>query len=168
MLSIRRAAVFATVLTAITPKDGRTEDKPRDGARQQARVIIPTDRARSLYDSWGFAPAIVARDGTIYVSGVIVRLDGEGSYEARYAAGFKKAIGRIEETLKAAGATLDDVLDITSYHVDLARQIEPAVKARMEVMRPPHPSWTAVGTTALAAPEGVTEIRVIARLPAQK
>jgi enamine deaminase RidA (YjgF/YER057c/UK114 family) len=59
------------------------------------------------------------------------------------------------------------VIDITSYHTDLARQIESAVKARMEVMRPPHPSWTAVGTTALAAPDGVTEIRVVAKLPAK-
>jgi hypothetical protein len=37
----------------------------------------------------------------------------------------------------------------------------------MEVMCPPHPSWTAVGTTALAAPDGVTEIRVVAKLPAK-
>jgi hypothetical protein len=32
-------------------------------------------------------------------------------------------------------------------------------------MRPPHPAWTAVGTTALASPDGVTEVRVTAKLP---
>ena len=32
----------------------------------------------------------------------------------------------------------------------------------MEVMNEPHPAWTAVGTTALAIPDGVTEIKVIA------
>jgi len=57
------------------------------------------------------------------------------------------------------------VIEITSYHTDLARQLDTAVKARKEVMRPPHPAWTAVGTTALAVPDGVTEVRVTAKLP---
>jgi len=168
MSTIRRAGAVAAGFALLSPHAVRTEEKLRDGARQQSRIIVPTDRAKSIYDTWGFAPAIVARDGTIYLSGVIVKLDGEGTYEERYAAGFKKAIGRIGETLGAAGASLDEVLDITTYHTDLARQLETAVKARKEVMRPPHPSWTAVGTTALASPEGMTEVRVIAKLPSPK
>ena len=155
--------LFATL--AATPA-ALGDDKPRDGARQQSRIVVPDD-SRAEYESWGFAPAVVSRDGTVYVSGFIVRLEGNGSYQERYAAGFKKTIRRIGELLQAAGASLDDVLDITTYHTDLARQLEIAVKARMEVMRPPHPAWTAVGTTALAAPDGVTEIRVIAKLPAK-
>jgi enamine deaminase RidA (YjgF/YER057c/UK114 family) len=161
----RASVVLFAVLAAAPSAPG--EDKPREGARQQSRIVVP-ESTRAIYESWGFAPAVVARDGTIYVSGAVVRLDGEGSYEERYAAGFKKAIRRIEEVLAAAGASLDDVLDITSYHTDLARQLQAAVKARKEVMPPPHPAWTAVGTTALAVPDGVTEIRVIAKLPAAK
>jgi enamine deaminase RidA (YjgF/YER057c/UK114 family) len=167
MLTVRRAGAVLAGVAVLAAPGARPQDKPRDGARQQSRVIVP-DKYRSLYESWGFAPAIVTRDGTIYVSGVVSRLEGEGTYEARYAAGLKKAIQRIEELLAVAGATLDDVIDITSYHTDLARQLETAVKARKEVMRPPHPSWTAVGTTALASPDGVTEVRVIAKLPAPK
>lgn len=160
------AAVLLFVALAASPF-AIGADTPRDGARQQSRIVVP-ENARAIYESWGFAPAVVARDGTVYVSGAVVRLEGEGSYEERYAAGFKKTIRRIEEVLMAAGASLDDVLDITSYHTDLARQLQAAVKARKEVMRPPHPAWTAVGTTALATPDGVTEIRVIARIPAAK
>ena len=166
MVPVSRLVPLAAALFALTPAKVRPDDKPRDGARQQSRVVVP-DRDKPAYESWGYAPVIVTRDGAIYVSGQIVRLEGEGTYQARYAAGFKKTIARIGETLAAAGASLDDVIDITSYHTDLARQIETAVKARMEVMRPPHPSWTAVGTTALAAPDGVTEIRVVAKLPAK-
>lgn len=165
MRSFRLVIASAVLLTSApsVPAD----DKAREGARQQSRVVVP-ENLRAIYESWGFAPAVVARDGTIYVSGAVVRLQGEGTYEERYAAGFKKTIARIGEVLAAAGASLDDVLDITSYHTDLARQLQTAVQARKEVMRPPHPAWTAVGTTALATPDGVTEIRVIAKLPAAR
>ncbi|MGF1606171.1 MAG: Rid family hydrolase [Rhodothalassiaceae bacterium] len=138
-----------------------------DGARQRAQVIVPDD-ARQTYETYGYAPAIKTEDGTIYVSGVIVGLTGEGSYEARYAAGFRQALEHIGSVLAEAGASLDDVVDITTYHTDLARQIGAAVQTRMEMMAKPHPSWTAVGTTGLAVPEGVTEIRVIAKAPPPK
>jgi len=68
MTTIGRAGAVAAALAFLVPHAVRTEDKPRDGARQQSRIIVPNDRAKSIYDTWGFAPAIVARDGTIYVS----------------------------------------------------------------------------------------------------
>lgn len=131
-----------------------------EGSRQAAEVIVPEDRQAS-YDTWGYAPAIRAGD-TIYVSGVVSGLVGEGSYEERYARGFRRALEHIDAVLKEAGASLDDVIDITTFHTDLQRQLEVAVRVRMEVMSPPHPAWTAVGTTALATADGVTEIKVVA------
>ncbi len=137
------------------------------GARQQSQVVVPATM-KGAYESWGYAPAIVARDGTIYVSGVVAGLHGTGTYEERYAAGFERALDTIGRVLAEAGASLDDVVDITSYHTDIARQLETAVKVRMKKMNPPHPAWTAVGTTGLAVPDGVTEIRVIAKRPARE
>lgn len=131
-----------------------------EGGRQKAEIIIP-EEARSSYENWGYAPAVKVGN-TIYVSGVVSLLEGEGNYEERYARGFKTALSWIEKVLNEAGASLDDVVDITSFHTDLQRQLEVAVKVRMEVMAPPHPAWTAVGTTALATPDGVTEIKVVA------
>lgn len=131
-----------------------------DGSRQNVQVIVPENHKTS-YDDWGYAPAIRVGN-TIYLSGVVSGLIGDGTYEDRYARGFRQALERIESVLKEAGASLDDVVDIMSFHTDLQRQLEVAVKVRMEVMSPPHPTWTAVGTTALATPDGQTEIRVIA------
>ena len=134
-----------------------------DGGRQSAQVIVP-EEMKSAYENWGYAPAIKVGN-TIYVSGVVSRLEGEGSYEERYARGFKSALEWIEKVLNEAGASLDDVVDITSFHTDLQRQLDTAVTARMEMMSLPHPAWTAVGTTALASPDGETEIRVVAYVP---
>jgi enamine deaminase RidA (YjgF/YER057c/UK114 family) len=133
------------------------------GSRQKAEIVVPED-ARSSYENWGYAPAVKIGN-TIYVSGVVSYLEGEGSYEERYARGFKTALNWIEKILNEAGASLDDVVDIISFHTDLQRQLEVAIKARMEAMSPPHPAWTAVGTTALASPDGVTEIKVVAYVP---
>ena len=134
-----------------------------DGGRQKSEVIVP-EGWEGAYNDWGYAPAVKTEDGTIYVSGVVSRLRGEGSYEEQYAAGFKAALETIDNILKEGGASLDDVVELMTFHTDLARQIETAVKARMEVMNPPHPAWTAVGTTALVPPLGVTEIRVVAKI----
>ncbi len=131
-----------------------------EGSRQSAEIIVPENHTWA-YENWGYAAAVV-QDDIIYVSGVVAFLEGEGSYEERYARGFSSALAVIDEILGEAGASLDDVVDITTFHTDLARQIETAVAVRMEVMNEPHPAWTAVGTTALAVPDGVTEIKVIA------
>ncbi|RMD87000.1 MAG: hypothetical protein D6807_08665 [Alphaproteobacteria bacterium] len=137
----------------------------QEGARQRSHIVIP-EGSEATYDKWGFAPAIRTEDGTIYVSGVIAGLAGDGSYEERYARGFRHALEAIGRILAAAGASLDDVVEIMSFHTDLARQLETAVAVRKEIMNPPHPAWTAVGTPALASPFGETEIRVVAKLPA--
>ena len=131
-----------------------------EGSRQRAEIIIP-DEARESYEGWGYAPAVKIGN-TIYASGVVSGLPGEGTYEERYARGFKSALEWLEKVLNEAGASLDDIVDITTFHTDLQRQLQTAIKVRMEIMSPPHPAWTAVGTPALATPDGVTEIKVIA------
>lgn len=133
-----------------------------EGSRQQATVIVP-ESSRSSYESWGYAPAVVVGN-VVYVSGVVSFLEGEGSYEERYARGFESALLRIDAILSEAGGSLDDVLDISTFHTDLQRQLMPAINKRMATMAKPHPAWTAVGTTALATPDGVTEIKVVAHL----
>lgn len=163
MPSLRHALLLLVIASgAASAADPGPGPAASDGARQQSTVVVPS-WMKQAYDGYGYAPAIVTRDGTIYVSGVIVALRGTGTYEERYAAGFERALGVIERVLTEAGASLDDVVEITSFHTDLQRQLTTATKARMAKMNPPHPAWTAVGTTALADPDGVTEIRVTAK-----
>lgn len=128
-----------------------------EGSRQQATPLIP-QKWQPIYEGWGFAPALKVGD-TIYVSGMIARLSGEGTYEERYANGLRNLFAQLEEILAEAGASLDDIVEITSFHTDLPRQMETALRVRRELMNLPHPAWTAVGTTSLAIPDGQTEIK---------
>lgn len=68
-----------------------------DGSRQKAEIVIPASE-KSLYETWGFAPAVKI-DNVIYVSGVVAVLEGDGSYEERYAKGFKSALAGIDKVL---------------------------------------------------------------------
>jgi enamine deaminase RidA (YjgF/YER057c/UK114 family) len=136
-------------------------------------VILATEADQKTYERMHFAAARRSGD-TIYVSGVIV---GRGSSEGNDVDAFKdqarRAFLRIGETLAAAGVGFADVAMINSFHVfdtphfagsrDDHFAALSAVKD--EFMPPPHPAWTAVGTTALLWDRGIVEIQVIAHAP---
>lgn len=151
-----------TILTALLGGLMIAHSAVADGSRQQAEPLIP-EKWQPIYDGWGFAPALKVGD-TIYVSGMIVRLVGEGSYEERYANGLRALFRDLDDILAVAGATRDDIVEITSFHTDLPRQMATALKVRRELMALPHPAWTAVGTTSLATPDGQTEIKFTVKL----
>lgn len=131
-----------------------------NGTRAKANIIVPDD-FQFMYDNFGFAPAVEI-DGIIYMSGIICQLEGEGSYEEQYERGFRGALTEIDNILKLAGSSLDDVIEMTSYHTDIAKQTGGAVAARKGMMSMPHSAWSAIGCSGLADPKGVTEIKVIA------
>lgn len=136
-----------------------------DGARDRADIIVP-ERMQGTYDSWHFAPAVKI-DGRVYLSGVVATpIDGD------LQAGYHRAWRRIQEVLREAGASLDDIVEMTTYHTDLKGQLSDFSMVKDDYIRPPYSAWTAVGVTELATPHGVTEIKVIAHvaevMPARK
>jgi enamine deaminase RidA (YjgF/YER057c/UK114 family) len=113
----------------------------------------------ALQEQNGFADAVVVGDDVL-LSGVVTELrEGDADLEAAYARTFEA----IRQTLERAGASWDDVVEIDSFHTDLPAQMAAYVAAKQRVVRLPHPAWTAIGTTALAVPGGVTETRVRAK-----
>ncbi|RST83436.1 RidA family protein [Aquibium carbonis] len=125
-------------------------------------AIFPAAR-HALYDAHGYSAAIRSGD-LLFVSGQVGSRD-DGSPEPDYAAQVERAFQNLKAVLDAAGATLDDVVDVTSFHTDPERQFEPfmAVKNR-HFNTKPYPNWTAVGVNWLAGFD--FEIKVIARIPA--
>ena len=134
------------------------------GARAEATVIMPTDPgALKIWEEWGFADAIVTGD-TVYLSGVVVGLrDGETDLAAAYTRAFE----RLGATLKRAGASWDDVVDITSFHTDVTAQMPAIVKVHKRYVKPPYPAWTAIDVDRLIPERGITEIKIVAKRPAK-
>ncbi len=126
-------------------------------ARERAEVIIP-DGWQQVYERWQFAPAVKI-DNRVYVSGVVA-----SPIEGDLAAGYRRAWRQIEGMLYQAGANLDDIVEMTTFHTDIAGHLPSFAEVKKEFIKAPYPSWTAIGTTGLAVPEGVVEIKVIAHL----
>lgn len=137
-------------------------------------VIIPSRGGQYAHDEIGYAPARRAGD-VLYVSGAIVfRGEGEGSDAAAFEAQVRRTLTSLNRTLEAAGATMDDVALINSFHVwegpDFtgSRNDQIAVIARVwrEFSQGPRPAWSAVGTSGLLGSGGIVEIQLIAHAPA--
>jgi len=142
-------------------------DDPQAGVRQSSIVIMSDNPAAAKSEEEaGYSDAIVAGD-FIYLSGVVASLrPGETSYEAAYTRAFEQ----IGSRLSRLGATWDDVVEMTTFHTDIAAQSPPFIAVKRRYVRPPYPAWTAIGVSRLVPPFGVTEIKVVAfrghRLPA--
>jgi enamine deaminase RidA (YjgF/YER057c/UK114 family) len=131
------------------------------GARQDARTLMPSDPAAlKIWEDWGFSDAIVTGD-TVYLSGVVAGVR-EGETDLRLA--YTRAFERIGEILKNAGASWDDVVDITSFHTDLTTQMPAIIAVKKNYVKPPFPAWTAIQVSRLIPPNGITEIKVVAKL----
>ena len=123
-------------------------------------VVIPHDEDRA-YDDWHYAPATRVGD-TVYVSGIPA---GPGAtYEERIDNMFR----RLARTLEAAGASLDDVVEIVTYHVEakdsdgFQKEFAMFSKVHARHFVDHYPSWTAVAATALLAPDAPVEIKATA------
>ena len=127
----------------------------------QRTAVFPPGR-QALYEKHRYSAAIRSGD-LLFVSGQVGSRE-DGSPEPDFARQVQLAFDRLNAVLAAAGASFDDVVDVTTFHTAPETQFETmmAVRDRM-IGAPPYPNWTAVGVTWLAGFD--FEIKVIARLP---
>ena len=131
------------------------------GTRQQATVLMPADpQMKAVHEDWGFSEAVVSGD-TVYLSGIIVGAPREGS-DLR--ASFTRGFEQIGDILKRAGASWDDVVEISSFHTDVATQMPAMKEVKHRFVKAPFPAWTAVQVSRLIPDRGITEIKVVAKL----
>jgi enamine deaminase RidA (YjgF/YER057c/UK114 family) len=78
----------------------------------------------------------------------------------------RRAYEEVGEVLSAAGGSWNDVVSMTTYHVNFRRDIELMTEIHREfVTMEPFPAWTAVGVTQLFSPDAIVEISVTALMP---
>jgi len=125
------------------------------------QAVFPAGR-HALYEAHGYSAAIRSGD-LLFVSGQ-VGTRPDGSPEPDFAKQVDLAFDNLKAVLAAAGCTLDDIVDVTTFHTDPEKQFAAvmAVKAR-HFTEKPYPNWTAVGVTWLSGFD--FEIKVIARIP---
>jgi len=122
--------------------------------------IIIAPGTETLAELFQYAPAVKV-GSTRWVSGVLPML-ADGSIPDSLEDQVHAAFQGLKRVLEAAGATLDDIVELVSYHVGFPQggEIIGAVKA--QYITRPYPAWTAVGVTALAMPTALLEIKATA------
>jgi enamine deaminase RidA (YjgF/YER057c/UK114 family) len=122
-------------------------------------IVPPSFKAVS--EAYQYAPAVRIGD-RILISGII-GADAEGRLPPDFRGQAENVFTTLEAILKEAGATLDDVASLHSYHVgDLHSQLSELVDIKAKRIRSPHPAWTGVGVTQLGVPEALLEISAVA------
>lgn len=124
-----------------------------------SREVIVPEQDQGQYQNFHFASAVKSSDLLLCSGQIGTGTDGiPDSAEEEFQNAWK-AVGRV---LKEAGLTFDDILEYTSYHVNMHDHLGKFMKVRDEFLSEPWPAWTAIGITELAIPGARVEIRVTA------
>jgi len=129
----------------------------------ERKAIVP-DGMEAVYEKIRYAPALKV-GSTLYVSGQIGRNAAMELVEGREAQ-IVQAFENLKLLLAAAGASMSDVVDLTTFHTDM-RDLPLFMEVRDRyITTDPLPAWTAVGAHMLGGTAGyIVEIKAVAVLP---
>lgn len=123
--------------------------------------VFPANR-HALYARHGYSAALRSGD-LLFVSGQVGSRE-DGTPEPQFEAQVRRAFANLQATLAAAGCSLADIVDLTTFHTDPEAQFDTIMQVKAEVFpAAPYPNWTALGVTWLAGFD--FEMKVIARIP---
>ncbi|WP_337022518.1 MULTISPECIES: Rid family hydrolase [unclassified Pantoea] len=124
------------------------------------QAIAPAE-FQHYYTDWHFSPVIEA-DGTLYLSGVTAaRKDKPISKHPEEQ--FHDVFYKLGVYLKTAGLDYENILEMTSFHIDLKKHIEVFSRVKDEYIKAPYPAWSAIGVVEFIPENALVEIRVVAK-----
>lgn len=98
---------------------------------------------------------------TVWVSGQ-VGVTAERTVPEGIEAQTRLAFEKLKTVLESAGATLDDIVELTLLLTDTSIDLAPFYRVKDEYIRPPYPAITGFGVSSLALPGLLLEIRAVA------
>ncbi|HWV05754.1 endoribonuclease L-PSP [Burkholderiaceae bacterium 26] len=128
-------------------------------ASNKRQSIVPAP-FQGHYDAYHFSPATRVGD-MVWVSGQ-VGVDADMKPAEGMHAQAQIAFKHLKLVLEEAGASLVDVVELTTFHTDLHGDIDAFIAVKDQYFPSRYPSWSAVGVTQLALPGLLIEIRAMA------
>ncbi len=127
---------------------------------QEVERIVP-DGWRRTYESGHYAPAVRVGD-MLFLSGVVgTSRDGPNDIATQS----RRVFERMRGVLEAAGASMSDVVSLTTYHVNMGETVRPFMEVKDEVILEPYPTWTAIGVERLFGETALLEVAAVAVIP---
>jgi enamine deaminase RidA (YjgF/YER057c/UK114 family) len=125
--------------------------------------IFATKDGSTIFEKFSYSAAIRAGD-FIYVAGQI-GLNPDGSMPSDDDTQIVNAFDRLKIVLEGADSSLDDIVELVSYHVGLQKHLGRFVEIKNRYIRAPFPTWTILEIAGLARPGLVIEIKAVAYSP---
>jgi enamine deaminase RidA (YjgF/YER057c/UK114 family) len=122
------------------------------------RRLINPPGTEKIYERLQFSQAVRVGD-TVWVSGQ-VGMDGNKPADGIEAQS-RIAFENVRRVLAEAGATLSDVVELVTFHKEMS-DLPGFSKVKADFFPKNYPAWTAIGTTELAFPGLLVEIRATA------
>jgi len=125
------------------------------------RKVLAAREFSHFTTDWHLAPVLDTGD-FVFLSGVTGAhpdLSVSDDPETQFRDTFKFLAANLE----AADLRLDNIVEMTTYHVGLRRHLAAFVKIKDEFINEPYPAWTAIGVTELITEGTLVEIRAIAK-----
>jgi enamine deaminase RidA (YjgF/YER057c/UK114 family) len=163
-------AIAAAVMT--TPAVAQNKPIEVPGPHGGAAYYANTEQ-KAGQDQYGYAAAYRAGD-FVYIAGVVAGSpDGKPLDRETFKESLRATFRDADANFKAAGASLEEVIDISSYHVwdtplYLAGKFDhlsAVAEVKREFMTAPDPAWTAIGVSELVPDNAIIELRMIAYSP---
>jgi enamine deaminase RidA (YjgF/YER057c/UK114 family) len=113
---------------------------------------------------WHFSHVVRSR-GLLFLSGVTgTGTDGRVAEDPGEQS--ERLFRHLRQYLNAAVASLDDLVEITTYHVGLHTHLRAFTRVKDAYLPGPYPAWSAIGVSQLITPGALVELRAIAEDPA--
>jgi len=123
------------------------------------KVLINPGETKSIYKTMQFSQAVRVGN-TLWVSGQ-VGINENGVMGEDIEAQARMAFQNLKRVLTEAGGSMDDVVELVTYHRSMA-DIRGFAKVKSEFITHDYPAWTAVGVTELLLPNLMVEMKATA------
>ncbi len=123
------------------------------------KSIVP-ERYRHYYDNLHYSPAIDT-GSFVFLSGVTAARPNE-QIPLDPVEQFHKAFDKMASYLAEAGLGFENIVELTSFHVDLKKHIDAFCAVKDEYIKEPYPAWSAIGVSEFIPANALVEMRVVA------
>ena len=124
------------------------------------REIIIPDSMKAIVQRAGYAPAVKVGE-TLYCAGQVGRtadLQVIEDPEQQFVAAWEN----LRSVLEEGGCSFEDVVDMTTYHVEMSRHMPLFREVKNRVFPQGTCAWTCIGVSELAHPGLLVEIKCVA------
>ncbi len=166
--------IAGLMLAVIAATSAIAQDEPVvDPGPHGGGAVYLSERHKEVNDKWGFAGAYRAGD-YVYLSGVVSGAwEGEPMDADAFKENLRQTFTHADRVLKAADASMEDVVEIISFHIwgsplfegDKLEHLQAVADVKKEFMTGAHPAWSAIGVSELLPDNGLVELRMVAYAP---